>query len=68
MALRSVTIPVTVTEIPENAFEGSGIREVIYGGTQAEWNERFADLSNIVKSNHDLWCAKAEKYLLENFE
>ena len=44
MALRSVTIPVTVTEIPENAFEGSGIREVIYGGTQAEWNERFADL------------------------
>ena len=31
-------------------------------------DERFAELSNIVKSNNDLWCTKAEKYLLENFE
>ena len=31
-------------------------------------DERFAELSHIVKSNNDLWCTKAEKYLLENFE
>ena len=45
-ALRSVVIPITVTEIADDAFEGSGIRELIYGGTQAEWNENFADLSD----------------------
>jgi threonine dehydrogenase-like Zn-dependent dehydrogenase len=31
-------------------------------------DERFAELSRIVKSNNDLWSAKAEKYLLENFK
>jgi hypothetical protein len=46
--LNSLAIPATVTEIADNAFEGSGIRELIYGGTQAEWNENFADLSEVL--------------------
>ena len=46
--LKSLAIPATVTEIADNAFEGSGIRELIYGGTQAEWNENFADLSEVL--------------------
>lgn len=45
-ALRSIVLPKTVTKIAGDAFEGSGIRELIYGGTQAEWNENFADLSD----------------------
>ena len=45
-ALRSIVLPKTVTRIAGDAFEGSGIRELIYGGTQAEWNENFADLSD----------------------
>ena len=28
---------------------------------------RFAELDKIVKSNNGLWCAKAERYLLDNF-
>ena len=47
-ALRSIVLPKTVTKIAGNAFEGSGIRELIYGGTQAEWNENFADLSEVL--------------------
>lgn len=45
-ALRSIVLSKTVTKIAGDAFEGSGIRELIYGGTQAEWNENFADLSD----------------------
>lgn len=30
-------------------------------------DERFKILDDIVKENNGLWCAKAEKYLLENF-
>ena len=47
-ALRSIVLPKTVTKIAGDAFEGSGIRELIYGGTQAEWNENFADLSDVL--------------------
>ena len=46
--LKSLAIPATVTEIADNAFEGSGIRELIYGGTQAEWNENFSGLSEVL--------------------
>ena len=45
-SLRSIVLPKTVTRIAGDVFEGSGIRELIYGGTQAEWNENFADLSD----------------------
>lgn len=30
-------------------------------------DKRFADLAKIVSDNNGLWCAKAEKYLLDNF-
>ncbi len=30
-------------------------------------DQRFKELDLIVKENNGLWCAKAEKYLLENF-
>lgn len=30
-------------------------------------DKRFADLAKIVSENNGLWCAKAEKYLLDNF-
>ncbi len=32
-----------------------------------ETDERFKVLDNLVKENNGLWCAKAEKYLLDNF-
>jgi hypothetical protein len=47
-ALKSLAIPKTAPRIANDAFEGSGIRELIYGGTQAEWNENFADLSEVL--------------------
>ena len=31
-------------------------------------DERFKTLSDIVESHNGLWCAEAEKYLLENFQ
>ena len=33
-----------------------------------ETDERFKTLDELVKENNGLWCTKAEKYLLNNFE
>ena len=30
-------------------------------------DERFAKMAKMVRENNGLWCAEAEKYLLENF-
>ena len=35
--------------------------------TLGESDNRFAALAELVKSHNGLWCAEAEKYLLENF-
>ncbi len=37
-------------------------------GTLGETDERFAKLAEICGENQGLWCAEAEKYLLENWE
>ena len=48
IALKSLVIPKTAPRIANDAFEGSGIRELIFDGTQAEWNENFSGLSEVL--------------------
>ena len=46
-SISSVSIPVSVTEIGYAAFYGTGLTDVYYGGTQAQWNNiSFGEYNN----------------------
>ena len=46
--LTSITIPISVTSIGEHAFSGSGLSDVYYQGTKAQWGAIKVDTNNDV--------------------
>ena len=51
-SLTSVTIPASVTAILQAAFQGTGLKDVYYGGTQAQWDNinRFDGNSELTRA------------------
>lgn len=57
--ITKVTIPATITEIGEEAFNGTGITEVHFEGTKKQWNAISAPNNNKIRDSATVYCSNA---------